>query len=63
MSIFYRPWLVFSAYIQEEHRDNTALLRLNKEVTSEGGPLAHQVLAYVPHSSEHGSIAHPVGHT
>ena len=61
MSIFYRPWLVFSAYIQGEHRGNTALLRLNKEAIWEEGPPAHQVLAYVPHSNEHGNIAHPVG--
>ena len=61
MSIFYRPWLVFSAYIQEEHRDNTALLRSNKEVTWEGGPPIHQALAYVPHSNEHGNIARLVG--
>ena len=62
MSIFYRPWLVFSACIQEEHRDNTALLRLNKEVTWEGGPPTHRVLAYVPHSNEHGSIARLARH-
>ena len=61
MSIFYRPWLVFSAYIQGEHRGNIALLRLNKEAVWEEGPPAHQVLAYVPHSNEHGNIAHPVG--
>ena len=62
MSIFYHPWLVFSAYIQEEHRDNTTLLRLNKGATWEEGPLVHQVLACVPHSNEHGSIARLVGH-
>ena len=62
MSIFYRLWLVFSAYIQEEHRDNTTLLRLNKGATWEEGPLVHQVLACVPHSNEHGSIARLVGH-
>ena len=61
-SIFYRPLLVFSAYIQGEHPGNTTLLRLNKEATWEGELPTHQALACVPHSNEHGSIARLVGH-
>ena len=62
MSFFYRPWLVFSACILEEHRDNITLLHLNKEAIWEGVLPAHQLLACVPHSNEHGSIARLTEH-
>ena len=61
-SIFYRPLMVFSAYIRGVHPGNTTSLRLNKEETLEEAPPTHQEHAYAPHSNEHGSIAHLLRH-